>query len=95
MDTSDPNAPPKPTDNGTEAEDKPQADASSQDNAEPVEKKPKEPKKPKKIVHELPIVKLAGYSIPLEAFINFEVILYYIMQKIMPSYFISKCRKWI
>ena len=73
MDTSDSNAQPKPTGNGTASEDTPQEDGKSQDSAEPAEKKPKEPKKPKKLVHELPIIKVAGYNIPWEAFVDFEV----------------------
>lgn len=71
MDTTDPASQP-PADgqetasngNGTEKMD---AQPTVQ---EPAEKKEK---KPKKLIFELPIAKTAGYSIPLDAFIAFEV----------------------
>jgi hypothetical protein len=42
-------------------------------NESPDQPKEKKSKKPKKAVYELPIVKISGYSIPLEGLIEFEV----------------------
>lgn len=75
MDTSNP--PGEPSDNnGVPSDKNSQEDTMSQDSNSgdhPKEEKKKEPKKPKKSIVDLPIVKLAGYRIPLEAFIEFEV----------------------
>lgn len=50
------------------------ADGEKMDTQPIVEHPPeKKEKKPKKLVFELPIVKLAGYNIPLDALIAFEV----------------------
>jgi len=67
MDTSEPASNNAQEGNGTtEQNDAPQT------NDQPAEEKKKEPKKPKKLVFELPIVKLAGYNVPLDALIAFE-----------------------
>jgi hypothetical protein len=66
MDTSEPKA---PTDNGN-SDEKMDTQPIVQ---EPAEKNEKKSKKIKKIPHELPIVKLSGYKVPLEAYIEFEV----------------------